>query len=65
MTTKTLHKRLSALALDLRWTWCPTTQAAFAAIDPQAWEATNHAPLEVLRRVSDARAIALQAGPRL
>ncbi len=55
MTPKALQKRLRTLSLDLRWTWCPTTQALFAAVDPLQWEATNHAPLEVLKRVSDAR----------
>ncbi|MFT5735340.1 MAG: starch phosphorylase [Planctomycetota bacterium] len=55
MTPKVLSKRIEALALDLRWTWCPKAQTLFAAIDPLQWEATNHAPLEMLRRVSDAR----------
>ena len=55
MTSKTLARRLRALALDLRWTWCPTTQAAFAAVDPRQWEATNHAPLEVLSRAAGTR----------
>lgn len=55
MTPKTLQKRVRTLALDLRWSWCPSAQALFGAIDPLQWEATNHAPLEVLRRVSDAR----------
>lgn len=55
MKTKALAKRLSALALDLRWSWCPTTQAVFAALDPLQWEATQHAPLETLRRVPAAR----------
>lgn len=63
MTAKTLHKRLHALALDLRWTWCPRTQAAFAAVDPLQWEATNHAPLEVLRRVPAARLEACAEDP--
>ena len=63
MTAKTLERRLSALALDLRWTWCPTTQAAFAAVDPREWEATNHAPLEVLRRVPSARLEACAEDP--
>ncbi|MEM9382416.1 MAG: alpha-glucan family phosphorylase [Planctomycetota bacterium] len=55
MTPKALAKRLERLAFDLRWTWCPTTQAAFAAVDPLLWEATQHAPLELLRRVPAAR----------
>ena len=55
MTPKALSKRIQALSLDLRWTWCPATQALFAAIDPLQWEATNHAPLEMLKRVPEAR----------
>jgi len=54
-SVKRLTARLEKLALDLRWTWCPTTQAAFAALDPLQWEATQHAPLETLRRVPAAR----------
>ena len=54
-TKKTLRKRLTALAQDLRWTWCPQTQRAFAAIDPVLWDATKHAPLEALGRVTEAR----------
>lgn len=63
MTPKILVKRLHALALDLRWTWCPATQRAFAAVDPREWEATQHAPLEVLRRVSAARLEACAEDP--
>lgn len=63
MTLKALSKRLKALALDLRWTWCPQAQAAFAAIDPLQWEASQHAPLELLRRVPAARFEACAADP--
>ena len=63
MTPKALQKRLRALALDLRWTWCPDAQAAFRAVDPRAWEASKHAPLEVLRRVHPARLEACAADP--
>jgi glycogen phosphorylase len=52
---KRLTKRLSALAFDLGWTWCPLARRTFAAIDPQQWEACKHAPLELLRRTSAAR----------
>lgn len=55
MPAKQLAKRLRALALNLRWSWCPDTQRAFAAIDPALWDSTNHAPLELLRRVHPAR----------
>ena len=55
MSTKSLAARLRALALDLRWSWCPDTQRAFAALDPALWDASQHAPLELLRRVQPAR----------
>jgi len=50
-----LERRLRALAFDLRWTWCSSAARLFAAVDPVLWEATNHAPLEVLRRVAPPR----------
>jgi starch phosphorylase len=55
MNPQSVAKRLRALALDLRWSWCPTTQRAFAALDPHLWEACAHGPLELLRRVHPAR----------
>lgn len=64
MTPKALQKRIHALALDLRWTWCPDAQTLFAAIDPLQWEATNHAPLETLRRVPEARLEACAQDPK-
>lgn len=63
MTPKSLEKRVRALALDLRWTWCEKAQAAFAALDPALWSATRHAPLEVLRRIPRARLEACAEDP--
>ncbi|MFT4541112.1 MAG: starch phosphorylase [Planctomycetota bacterium] len=63
MTPKQLHKRLRTLAMNLRWSWCPDTQRAFAAIDPALWESTNHSPLELLRRVHPARVEACAQDP--
>ena len=63
MTPKTLQKRLRALALDLRWTWCADSQAAFRALDPAQWDAAKHAPLELLRRVHPARVGAAAEDP--
>jgi starch phosphorylase len=40
--------RVAALARNLWWTWNPDAQRLFAAMDPQAWTATNHNPLRVL-----------------
>ncbi len=53
--SKKLHRRLHTLAMDLGWTWCPLAKRAFAAVDPVTWEASRHAPLEVLRRVAPQR----------
>lgn len=50
-----LAGRLRALAMDLRWTTCPLALRAFAAVDPVLWEATNHDPLALLRRVHPER----------
>ena len=41
---------LSTLARNLRWTWHPPTQALFAEMDPDGWEATGHNPLRLLNQ---------------
>lgn len=55
ITKAALERRLRAIALDLRWTWCSAAARLFAAVDPVLWEATNHAPLTVLRLAAPAR----------
>lgn len=53
--SRALAKRLRVLAHDLGWTWCPLAKRAFAGLDPVLWDATRHAPLELLELVSPAR----------
>ena len=47
--------RLLALAEDLGWSWRETAQRPFAMLDPVAWEATNHAPIDTVLRTTNAR----------
>jgi len=63
MSTKDLLKELSFLPLNLAWSWNHNLQRVFAMLDPNLWEATNHAPLEVLRRVHPARLEACASDP--
>ncbi|MFN2606874.1 MAG: alpha-glucan family phosphorylase [Acidimicrobiales bacterium] len=55
---------LRELATNLRWSWDGPTQALLAGIDPVAWEASGHDPLDLLARVEPARLDALAADPR-
>ncbi|MCM0621901.1 alpha-glucan family phosphorylase [Nocardioides bruguierae] len=43
---------LGELAGNLRWAWHPATGDLFAALDPQAWESSEHDPRGVLGLVS-------------
>ncbi len=63
MKPSELEQRIRALALDLMWTWSAEVQRAFSMLDPNLWEATNRAPLEVLRRVHPARLEACAEDP--
>lgn len=65
MRLSTFLRRVERLAYDLSWTWCPRRQAFFAALDPALWEASNHAPLELLRRAPRARLAACAADDHL
>jgi starch phosphorylase len=42
---------LGELAGNLRWSWHPETQDLFAAVDPAAWEASGHDPVQMLGAV--------------
>ena len=46
---------LGELALNLRWSWHPDTQALFAAIDPDLWEQTGRDPVRLLGALSAER----------
>ncbi|MBC02599.1 MAG: alpha-glucan phosphorylase [Phycisphaerae bacterium] len=56
--------RLLSLAEDLGWSWREPAQRPFAMLDPVAWEATNHAPIETVIRTSHARIEAAASDPR-
>ncbi|MFL5462264.1 MAG: alpha-glucan family phosphorylase, partial [Gemmatimonadales bacterium] len=46
---------LSALAMNLWWSWCREARALFQSIDVALWHHTGHNPLELLCRVEPAR----------
>ncbi|MCP3858705.1 MAG: glycosyltransferase family 1 protein, partial [Phycisphaeraceae bacterium] len=50
-----LLTRLLRVAEDLAWSWHEPAQRPFAMLDPIAWEATNHAPIETVLSTSKAR----------
>ncbi|HEX6121575.1 MAG TPA: DUF3417 domain-containing protein, partial [Ktedonobacterales bacterium] len=51
--------RLHELAFNLWWTWTPTAQALYAAIDHELWERTEHNAVKVLLAVTEDRLVAL------
>ena len=59
LTGKDLFERVTALATDMRWAWCPDTLRLFAAMDPASWKSTNHTPLKTLRSQPQERLEAL------
>ena len=69
MSTRSLRNsddllvRLLALAENLTWTWNETMQRPFSMLDPLAWEATDHAPIDTIARVSASRLDAAIADP--
>ena len=46
---------LQKLAMNFRWTWDLEAQAVFREVDPALWEAVEHNPLRLLRRLSPER----------
>ncbi|MCD6639072.1 MAG: alpha-glucan family phosphorylase [Nocardioides sp.] len=46
---------LSALALNLRWSWHPPTQDLFASVDPELWTQVHRDPMRLLGAVSTDR----------
>ncbi len=59
----TLVTRLLAIAENLAWSWHEPAQRPFAMLDPVAWEATNHAPIDTVLMTSQARIEAAAADP--
>ncbi len=54
-------KPLGELALNLRWSWHPETQALFRSVDPQQWESCGQDPIKLLSAVASERLEALSA----
>ena len=54
-------KPLSELALNLRWSWHPDTQALFRSVDPQLWESSGQDPIKLLAGVASERLEALSS----
>ncbi|MAD20057.1 MAG: hypothetical protein CMJ52_07590, partial [Planctomycetaceae bacterium] len=59
-----LLTRLLRIAENLAWSWLEPAQRPFAMLDPIAWEATNHAPIETVLSTSKARRAAAAADAR-
>jgi starch phosphorylase len=47
--------RLRELAYNLWWSWQTAALALYEELAPPLWEATNHNPVKLLRRVDEAR----------
>ncbi|NLD76628.1 MAG: glycosyltransferase family 1 protein [Acidimicrobiales bacterium] len=50
---------LESLAVNLRWSWDDRTRNLFRWVDPDAWDATRHDPVQLLGSVSAERFEAL------
>src|SRR5690606_31710083 len=51
------------LAMNLRWSWDDRTRDLFRWVDPEAWDATRHDPVELLSTVRPERFEALADDP--
>ena len=58
-----VRDRLLALAYDLAWSWHEVAQRPFSMLDPVAWEASNHAPIETIERAGEQRLDAVANDP--
>jgi glycogen phosphorylase len=54
-------KPLGELALNLRWSWHPETQALFRSVDPQLWDSSGQDPIKLLAGVGSERLDALSS----
>ena len=54
---------LENLAMNLRWSWDDRTRDLFRWVDPDAWDATKHDPVQLLGRVSPERLNSLAVDP--
>ncbi|MDX1674049.1 MAG: alpha-glucan family phosphorylase [Longimicrobiales bacterium] len=51
----TSSETLNDLARNLRWDWHAPTRALFRDLDPELWDAVDHNPVALLRRVDPSR----------
>ena len=56
--------RLMELGLNLMWSWNHGVRAIFRRLDPVAWKESNHNPIVMLGRVSQASLERAAADPR-
>ncbi len=59
MEVSAIRKRLKELAKNLWWSWNPEVAAIFRTLHPVLWRASQHNPIELLSRLSDADLAAL------
>src|SRR5258708_1947521 len=57
-------QRMSELALNLHWSWNHSLRSLFRRLDPVIWKASNHNPIVMLGRVSQAPPERAAADPR-
>ena len=57
-------QRMSEIALNLHWSWNHALRSLFRRLDPVIWKASNHNPIVMLGRVSQATLERAAADPR-
>src|SRR5580693_354214 len=57
-------QRMPEIALNLHWSWNHALRSLFRRLDPVIWKASNHNPIVMLGRVSQATLERAAADPR-
>jgi glycogen phosphorylase len=57
-------QRMSEIAINLHWSWNHSLRSLFRRLDPVIWKASNHNPIVMLGRVSQATLERAAADPR-
>ncbi len=57
-------QRMSEIALNLHWSWNHSLRSLFRRLDPVIWKASNHNPIVMLGRVSQATLERAASDPR-
>src|SRR5271155_67800 len=57
-------QRLSEIAINLHWSWNHSLRSLFRRLDPVIWKASNHNPIVMLGRVSQATLERAASDPR-